>query len=447
METTTKWPAELAGMSWAGLSPTERETGILLLRDALGIASAGTAATGIRQSLHAMRDQGSGSVPVPWTGLRLPPAQAALACSALIHAWDFDDTHDDAVVHTMAVALPAALAAGIHTRRAGSDILDGLIAGIQVLARLSLAIGPQPGMVRTAGLGSVAAAAAAARTMGLGAEGIGNAMALALPAAGSPHSRQVVADSAVNKRLQPGLAVQSGLTAAFLAHSGIEGPAGWADGEYGLLAAVGPGAATTLREPGWEGARLSLKPYPACRYTHAAITAAARALAGLSPGTVSSITVHVPEGAAYALVSRPFERRGRPVIDAQFSIPWLVAAQLVTGKVDLTTIAGPDLLDERIEQAVALVTVHQDQRSTATMAPATVHVHTTGGAVSSATAPMTGSPLHPLGDDALAAKTAACATVGGHDPAVVVSAIDTLTSRFAELTSAEVATSIAALGR
>ncbi|ASR36123.1 hypothetical protein BAY61_15160 [Prauserella marina] len=447
METTTKWPAELAGMSWAGLSPSERETGTLLLRDALGIASAGATATGIQPSLDALRDQGSGSVPVPWTGLSLPPTQAALACSALIHAWDFDDTHDDAVVHTMAIALPSALAAGIHTRRGGSDILDGLVTGIQVLARLSLAIGPQKGMVRTSGLGSVAAAAAAARTMGLDAEGIGNAMALALPAAGSPHSRQVVADSAVNKRLQPGLAVQSGLTAAFLARAGVEGPSGWADGEYGLLAAAPGPAAAILREPGWEGARLSLKPYPACRYTHAAITAAAQATADLSPADISSITVHVPEGAAYALVSRPFERRGRPVIDAQFSIPWLVAAQLVTGKVDLTTIAGPDLLDDRIERAAALVTVHQDQRTTATMAPATVHVHTTGGAVSSATAPMTGSPLHPLGADALAAKTAACATVGGHDPAGVLAAVDTLTTRFAAFTADEVATSVAALGR
>ncbi|MBK1784095.1 MmgE/PrpD family protein [Prauserella cavernicola] len=445
METTTKWPAELAGMSWSGLSPTERRAGTILLRDTLGIASAGTRATGLEPTLDALRALGSGDVAVPWTDLRLPPAQAGLALSALVHAWDFDDTHDDAVVHTMAVALPAALAAGTHAGRSGADILDGVVVGVQVLSRLSLALGARHGMVRTAGLGSVAAAAAAARTLGLGLEGIGNAMALALPAAGSPHSRQVVEDSAVNKRLQPGLAVQAGLTAAAFARAGVEGPAGWADGTYGLLAGVDD-AASTLFAPGWEGAELSLKPYPACRYTHAAITAAAEASTGIASERISSVDVHVPDGAAYLLVSRPFERRGRPVIDAQFSIPWLVAAQLVTGAVDLTTIAGPTLLDAHVEAFAARVTVHQDAEGTATMAPATVVLRTDDGQRHEATSPMTGSPEHPLTEAQLAAKTAACAQVGGHEPGATVADIAALAERFADLSPAEVGPALAALG-
>ncbi|PXY37890.1 MmgE/PrpD family protein [Prauserella flavalba] len=445
MESTTKWPAELAGMSWSGLSPTERHAGIVLLRDALGIASAGTRATGIEPALNALRALGSGEVAVPWTDLRLPAAQAGLATSALVHAWDFDDTHDDAVVHAMAVALPAALAAALRTNRSGADLLDGVVVGVQALSRLSLALGPQHGMVRTASLGAPAAAAAAARTLGLGAEGIGNAMALALSSAGSPHSRQVVENSAVNKRLQPGFAVQAGLTAAFLAQAGVEGPSGWADGGYGLLAKASDPAGV-LFAPGWEGANLSLKPYPACRYTHAAIAAAAEAGLGIAHTRISSVDVHVPDGAAYALVSRPFERRGRPVIDAQFSIPWLVAAQLVTGTVDLTTIAGPTLLDTDVETFAARVTVHQDRHGTAAMAPATVVLRTDDGRTHEATAPMAGSPEHPLTEERLAAKTAACARVGGHDPDGTVAAIAALAERLADLSPAGLGPALAALG-
>ncbi|MFC4001619.1 MmgE/PrpD family protein [Prauserella oleivorans] len=432
-------------MTWSDLSPSEHDAGTILLRDALGIASAGTRATGLQPTLDALHALGPGDVPVPWTDLRLPAPQAALATSALVHAWDFDDTHDDAVVHTMAVALPAALAAGTQARRCGRDILDGLVVGVQVLSRLALAVGPQPGMVRTAGLGALAAAAAAARTIGLGPEGIGNAMALALPAAGSPHSRQVVEDSAVNKRLQPGFAVQAGITAAFLAQAGVEGPAGWADGTYGLLTHAS-GTTDVLSAPGWEGAHLSLKPYPACRYTHAAIAAAAEAAAGIPVRRVARVDVHVPDGAAYALVSRPFARRGRPVIDAQFSIPWLVAAQLVTGAVDLTTIAGPTLLDADVEAFATRVTVHQDAHGTATMAPATVVLHTDDGQRREVTAPMPGSPEHPLTEAQLAAKTAACARVGGHDPDHTVTAIAELAKHFADLSPTDVAPALAALG-
>lgn len=445
METTKRWLAELAGMSWAGLSPAEQAAGTLLLRDALGIASAGARATGVEPALEALRTLGPGDVPVPWTGLRLSPTQAALATSALIHAWDFDDTHDDAVVHTTAIALPAALTTAVHSGRDGAAVLDGVVTGIQVLSRLSLAVGPQHGMVRTVGLGALAAAAAAARTLGLPAERLGHAMALALPASGSPHSRQVVEDSAVNKRLQPGFAVQAGLTAAYLAAAGVDGPGGWAEGGYGLLTHT-KDPAEVLLAPGWEGARLSLKPYPACRYTHAAITAADDAAGRLGPADIASVDVHVPAGAAYALVSRPFRRRGGPVIDAQFSIPWLVAARLVTGRVDLTTIAGDTLFDPAVEEFASRVTVCQDQRGTAVMAPATVVLHTTDGRSLEATAPMTGSPEHPITTELLAAKTAACARVGGHDPATTVTAVASFVEGLPALTPADIGPALATLG-
>src|SRR5665811_708254 len=261
MTVTKQWQELLAQMSWADLSGDEVEAGKRLLIDALGIASAGAQAEGVSGTLAVLAQLGTGTVPVPWAGVHLPPAQAGLALSALIHAWDFDDTHDQAVVHTLAVALPAAVAAGAHAGRSGADILNGVVVGVQVLSRLSLLLGGQRGMIRTAGLGSIAAAAAAARTLGLDGEGIGNAMALALPASGSPSSRQVVEDSAVSKRLQPGLGVQAGVTAAFLAQNGVAGPHGWLEGSYGLFALAGEQGLGlyTLLASGWEGANVWLK--------------------------------------------------------------------------------------------------------------------------------------------------------------------------------------------
>ncbi|MDT0213061.1 MmgE/PrpD family protein [Rothia sp. ARF10] len=419
MDLTRAWTEELAARRATDLDASGREALRRLLVDALSIASAGSQAEGVRETVAALAGLGEGDVPVPWTELRLDAPQAGLATSALIHAWDFDDTHDEAVVHTSAVALPAALAVGLREARSGADVLDGVVVGVQVLARLSRLVGPQHGMIRTAGLGALAAAAAAARTMGLTGEQLGHAVALVLTSTGSRHSRQVVADSATNKRLQPGLAVQAGITAAYLARAGVTGPAHWLDGDYGVarLAAGEPDLGVLL-EAGWEGSRLSLKPYPACRYTHSAITATSRALAALPAGAVvERADVHVPAGAGYAMVSRPFARRGAPIVDAQFSIPWLVAAHVVTGRLDLRTVAGPDLLDPEVEALAASVEVHQDQPETSEMVPATVELHTTAGMTVSGTAPMLGSPEEPMDDELLEAKAAGCFAVAGIDPA------------------------------
>jgi len=450
MNTTTKWPAELANLSWCDLSSSERAAGERLLIDALGTSTAARCADGIEATLTGLGNLAQGGVPVPWTPLRLPPPLAGLALSALIHAWDFDDTHDDAVVHTSAIALPSALVTALHANRDGTDVLNGVVVGVQVLSRLALAIGPRPGMIRTAGLGPLAAAASAARTLGLDEDGIREAMALTLSTSGSPYSRQVVEDGAVNKRLQPGMAVHSGLTSAFLARAGIQGPAGWAEGGYGVLSSAGVDP-RVLSAAGWDGARLSLKPYPACRYTHAALAATAAATTDLpaeeAHDTVRHVDVHVPAGAAYELVSRPFARRGKPVIDAQFSIPWLVAAHLITGSVDLTTIAGPTLLDDEVAESAKRVTVHQDGTGTAAMAPATVVVHHADGSRRTATEPMPGSPEHPLDDVALAAKTAACARVGGHDPDRTVAAVAEFVARLPSLSPADLHEAVASLGR
>jgi len=435
MDVATAWTEELAARRASDLDASEQEALTRLLVDAFSIASAGAQAEGVRETVSALAGLGEGEVPVPWTDLQLDVPQAGLAMSALIHAWDFDDTHDEAVVHTSAVALPAALAVGLREGRSGADVLDGFVVGVQVLARLSRLVGPQHGMIRTAGLGALAAAAAAARTLGLSAEQLGHAVALVLPSAGSRHSRQVVADSATNKRLQPGLAVQAGITAAYLARAGVSGPVGWLDGEYGIgsLAATDPDL-DLLLAPGWEGARLSLKPYPACRYTHSAITATSRALASLPAGSsVDRAEVHVPSGAGYAMVSRPFARRGAPIVDAQFSIPWLVAAHVVTGRLDLRTVAGPDLLDPEVEALAARVAVHQDQPETSEMVPATVDLHTSDGLTVSGTAPMLGSPEEPMDDALLVAKTAGCFAVAGVDPVAGLAAVRDVVETLADV--------------
>lgn len=413
-----------AGVSWSELADETRDSARALVLDALGLAAGAVAAPSLPASAAALARWSS---PVtPGSGIHVPfwssfgsVTDAAFAFSLAVHAWDFDDTHDEAVVHTSCVALPAGLAVGQECGASGETVLAGMVAGIELLSRLSLVVGPQSGVIRTAGLGSLGAAAAAARVLQLGSVRTRNALALALPAALAPTTRQVVIDSAVNKRHQPGFAVRAGVSAAYLAAEGVEGPAGWFAGEHGLAQgrdAVEDGEALLAR-PGWEVDRVSLKPYPACRYAHAAVAGVLELTGGVP--TSATALVHLPTGSGHVMVARPFERRGTAIVDAQFSVPWLVAAALVRGRVGLSEMTEEVLLDREVEHvARTRVRVVQDQDTSArVMTPVVVELIDDSGSHSTVVEALPGSPARRLGRGEQLTKVKGCLVAARRDPA------------------------------
>jgi 2-methylcitrate dehydratase PrpD len=88
----------------------------------------------------------------------------------------------------------------------------------------------------------------------------------------------------------------------------------------------------------YEFTNLSYKPYPCCRFNHCGIEAALdlREALGSRVGAVRRIRVGLNRQ-AYQAVCTPIEVRRSPqtVVQAQFSIPYTVAAALVDGKVGL----------------------------------------------------------------------------------------------------------------
>jgi 2-methylcitrate dehydratase PrpD len=424
----------VAGVGWHDLDDATRDATSRVVFDALGIAAGGAAAPGIAPSLRGLTAvAGHGDVPVPWSALRLPAADAAFALSLLIHAWDFDDTHDEAVVHAATVAVPAAYSVACATGATGQRFLEGVVAGVETILRLSLVLGAQTGMSRTAGLGPLGAAAAAARVLDLGPAGTAAALSLATPMSASPTTRQVIEDGAITKRHQPGFGVRHGVLAAALAQAGVEGAAGWFTGTYGLGALVSDPAATgpALDREGWEVTRLSLKPYPACRYVHAAVAGALELRARVDADDVRRVEVHVPVGMAHELVARKWARRGRPIVDAQFSIPWSVAAALVRGDLDLGALTDEALHDETTEDLATRIEVVQDlEANGGGMTPVWVEL-TLGDETThrSDVTALPGSPDAPLGWEAITTKVRGCLAVAGLDP----SSAEALAAEVAEL--------------
>jgi len=172
-------------------------------------------------------------------------------------------------------------------------------------------------------------------------------------------SLEFLEDGAWNKRIHPGWAAAAGLTAAALAlaKQGFKGVTRPYFGRFGLYRShLGPLAEQcdyTLAAAGlgeaWEVMNTAIKPYPACHFTHASIDAALVLRSGLALDNIAEIEALVP-AEVVKVVCEPEANKKRPAnsYDAQFSIPYLVAAALVRGQLTLAELEDPYLTDAGI---------------------------------------------------------------------------------------------------
>src|SRR5215510_6227426 len=146
--------------------------------------------------------------------LRVAAANAVLANATLAHGLDFDDTREDAIVHTGCVAVPTSLAVGEATGASGRAALAAIVAAVEVMCRVGLAV---PGKFHarhyhpTALAGTFAAAAAAGKLYGLTEDELVRAFGICgSQAAGII---EYLADGSWTKRLHPGWAAHAGVVA------------------------------------------------------------------------------------------------------------------------------------------------------------------------------------------------------------------------------------------
>jgi 2-methylcitrate dehydratase PrpD len=195
----------------------------------------------------------------------------------------------------------------------------------------------ESGFIYTSLLGYFGATAAAGRALGLSAEEMVNAFGIVYSSVAGNH--QVTRDASLMKRLQPGLAAQAAVVAVQLARRGIRGAQGVFEGADGFFRVYlqGRADARIVRKnlgQQFELLNLSYKPYPCCRDTHAAVDAILQLRTQSGPSVSLIKAIHVGVTApGYQMVCVPEAVRLAPktIVEAQFSIPYTVAAAWIDG--------------------------------------------------------------------------------------------------------------------
>jgi 2-methylcitrate dehydratase PrpD len=276
---------------------------------------------------------------------RVAAANAVLANSTLAHGLDFDDTREDAIVHTGCVAVPTSLAVGEATGAPGRAALTALVAAVEVMCRVGLAV---PGKFHarhyhpTALTGTFAAAAAAAKLYGLTEDELVRAFGIC----GSQTAGiiEYLADGTWTKRLHPGWSAHAGIVAALLAQSGFTGPETVFEGEHGFYRAFA-GEVEAERLDGvlaslgrvWELEQLTFKPYPcgsiAQPYMDCALRLRERGVRAEDVVEVRCRTAAGPVPRLWEpLASKHSPQNGYA---AKFSLPYLLAVILSRGRASL----------------------------------------------------------------------------------------------------------------
>jgi 2-methylcitrate dehydratase PrpD len=405
------------------------------LLDTYGCLLGGSAEPGIAELRRlANRWGGAPEAPVLVHGDRLPAPAAAQINGAMAHALDFDDVLDHGgSIHPGASVLAASLAAAsLRGDASGKDLVLAATLGLDVACRIALASPLDRGWHRTSVMGVFGATAAAASLLRLPPEQVLHGFGIAYSQAAG--NRQCILDGALTKRLQAGLGGSGGVFAAMLAREGFTGATNIFGGRYGFLELYQPngsdiGRLTEHLGEAWRGDELSFKPYPCGRPLHAAIDAALALRQQLGGSPVATLRIAC-DAATYhdAFESGSAKRRPTQIVEAQFALPFLLAAAMVHGKVGIGEVAAfdhPAVLDlagcieasadaSRSGRSMTITAVTRDGHLAT--------VETTGA---------TGSPAKPLSDAQLAEKFRDCAAraakpVDGGKLIDAIMALDTL---------------------
>jgi 2-methylcitrate dehydratase PrpD len=341
---TATLAAYVADLRYDDIPPEVRDRAKALTLDFLGSAIRARrdaeSTPSLLQMLETLKLDGKGEATVFGDAETFTPAVAALLNGALGHSLDFDDTHADSSLHASAPVVPAAFAVGEMVGASGREVLTAIVAGYEVCCRLGNALDPTSHYARgfhpTATAGTYGAAAAASKLFGLSQDQI--IAAFGVSGSQAAGSLQFLVNGAWNKRYQVGAAAMNGVIAASLARSNFVGATESIEGKHGLLVGYSddahPDKATAGLGTTYETMKIGVKPYPSCRYTHAAIDAliAMRREHNLTPVQVKRVEIGLHRNGITLTGDATTKRHPRSVVGGQFSMFFTGAVALDQGR-------------------------------------------------------------------------------------------------------------------
>jgi len=342
---------------WKDLPEDVRRQSRRCLLDTLGAGISGsrTRLSQIIRNFAAFAFGGQGAY--LWLdGREVSPPGAALANGMTIDALDIHDGHPLAKGHAGAAIVPATLATiplKNSTPVTGAEMLTTLAVGYEIALRAGIALHAKACDYHTSGAwNALGSAAVAARRLGLDSEKTRHALGIA--EYHGPRSQMMrCIDHPTMVKDGSGWGAMTGVSAAYLAKDSFTGaPALTIEDEEAKQYWDNLGQ-------DWRIVGQYFKPHAVCRWAQPAIEAALmlQQTHRLSPDNINRIEIHTFHEAARLNIRHP-----QSTEEAQYSLPFPLAAALAHGSLGVTELTDAALTDPNILQLSDCIDLIEDNR-------------------------------------------------------------------------------------
>lgn len=288
---------------------------------------------------------------------------ASCANAAFGHVLDMDDLHNSSITHLAVITVPAAIAMGERMGKSGQDIINAVVAGYDVGARIGDAINPSAYWFwHTTGIaGNFSAAATAGKLLNLDSEQMNHCFGTAGSQAAGLW--EFMYDGAMSKTVHAGKACMNGIIAAELASRGFTGATRILEGDKGLVKALAKeyDLEALTRDFGqpYKVMTNSFKPYACCRHTHSANYAIQQLIKdkGLKAENVESILDRTYSTA----IDLTDNATPKTLYGHKFSLQYCIAAALVYGDVLDNVFTEEATKNPLVQETMKKVTVKMDE--------------------------------------------------------------------------------------
>ena len=336
-------------LCWSDIPLTSQNMSRRCLLDLLGVAASGTQ-TQLSRIIrkHAVEEFGGNSARLLFDGRTCSASGAALANGMTIDSIDAHDGFKPVKGHAGCGVLAALLAfAGKHEQSQSTpsinetELLTCLVIGYEIACRAGIALHGSVSDFHTSGAWvSLAAAALGARTMGL--NNTQTAHALGIAEYHGPRSQMMrCIDHPTMVKDGSGWGAMAGVSAALLAKDGFTGaPA---------ITITAPEQQALWSDLGsnWLIEQQYFKPFPVCRWAQSAVIAALNVLQehGFDAVDIESVSIGSFHESVRLATANPDTTE-----QAQYSLPFPVAAALVHKQLSVNEIQGAGLQDKAVHQ-------------------------------------------------------------------------------------------------
>lgn len=283
------------------------------------------------------------------------------------HIADFDDGVRFGMMHPGTPVISALLPIAETYKVSGADFLTSMVIGYEAAIRIARAIQPshkEHGFHATGTCGTIGAAIGIASALKFSKKEMKNSLSAA--ATGAAGILKMIEDGSELKPFNVGHAAQTAISAAFLGRAGFNGPDDVLSGENGFLQIMADRHDISMLERLETDPlcieRIYMKPYAACRHSHAAIEAALKIKSryDLIPEKINKIIIKTYLWA----VAKHDHTEISGITSAKMSTPYSIAVALISGKADINEFMPERITDKNVLSLAQKVEIISDDNLT-----------------------------------------------------------------------------------